>query len=114
ELALLFPSSPERPEKAYPRFAEVTQELGRRGHRVRELVLKGIDRDQVPTLMAAADVMVLTSLREGSPVAVMEALATGLGVVATQVGDIESMLADARNARVQPFELTAFADATEA
>ena len=72
-----------------------SRELRRRGHRVRELHLRGLARDEVPTIMAAADAMVLTSLQEGSPVAVMEALATGLGVVATPVGDVEQMLAGA-------------------
>jgi glycosyltransferase involved in cell wall biosynthesis len=114
EVALLFPSSPQNPKKAYPRFAAVVGELRRRGHRVRELHLRGLTRAEVPTIMAAADAMVLTSLQEGSPVAVMEALATGLGVVATPVGDIEQMLAGAENARVQPFELASFADAAEA
>jgi hypothetical protein len=114
EVALLFPSSPQNPKKAYPRYAAVVAELGRRGLRVRELHLRGIARPDVPTIMAAADAMVLTSLQEGSPVAVMEALATGLGVVATPVGDVEQMLAGAQNARVQPFELGSFADATEA
>lgn len=114
ELAVLFPSSPDRPKKAYPRFAAVLTELRNRGHRVHELQLKGLTREEVPTLMAAADVMVLTSLQEGSPVAVMEGLAAGLGVVATPVGDVAQMLTGARNARVQPFDVGAFADATEA
>ncbi len=114
ETALLFPSWPENRVKAYPRFAAVVGELRRRGRSVRELHLTGLARDEVPTIMAAADAMVLTSVREASPVCVMEALATGLGVVATPVGDIEQMLGGARNARVLPFEAGAFADATEA
>jgi Glycosyl transferases group 1/Glycosyltransferase Family 4 len=114
ETALLFPSWPENQVKAYPRFAAVVGELRRRGRLVHELHLTGLTRDEVPTIMAAADAMVLTSVREASPVCVMEALATGLGVVATPVGDIEQMLAGAQNARVLPFDLGAFADATEA
>jgi hypothetical protein len=114
ELALLFPSAPHRPEKAYPRFSAVVAELRRRGRRIRELHLTGLPRSEVPTIMAAADVMVLTSLREGSPVAVMEALATGLGLVATPVGDVEVMVEGAANARVLPFEAVAFTDAVEA
>lgn len=114
EAALLFPSWPENRVKAYPRFAAVLGELRRRGRRVRELHLTGLAREEVPTIMAAADAMVLTSVREASPVAVMEALATGLGVVATPVGDVEQMLAGAQNARVLPFDVGAFADATEA
>ena len=114
ELALLFPSSPDRPKKAYPRFVAVVEELRNRGHRVRELHLRGLRREEVPSIMAAADVMVMTSLQEGAPVAVMEALACGLGVVATPVGDVASMLGAARNARVLPYACSAFADAVEA
>lgn len=114
ELAPLFPSSPDRPKKAYPRFVAVVEELRARGHQVRELHLRGLGRREVPSIMAAADAMVLTSLQEGAPVAVMEALACGLGVVATPVGDVAAMLAAARNARVLPFDASAFADAVEA
>jgi glycosyltransferase involved in cell wall biosynthesis len=113
ELAVLFPSSPERPEKGYDRYSKVMAELRRRGHRVRELQLRSLRRVQVPTIMAAADVMLLTSHYEGSPVSVMEALACGLGVVATPAGDVPAMLASARNARVSAFDAIGFADAVE-
>lgn len=113
EIALLFPSSPAVPKKAYPRFAEVRDVLAQRGHKVRELVLRGLRRDEVPELMAAADVMVMTSTQEGAPVAVMEALACGLGVVATPAGDVAEMLEGARNAFCAEFDAVAFADAVE-
>lgn len=110
-LAVLFPSSPARTKKAYPRFVEVLERLRGRGARVHELQLMGLPREQVPALMAAADVMLLTSIQEGSPVAVMEALACGLGVVATAVGDIPSMLEGARNAYCSGWDAGAFTDA---
>ena len=113
ELALLFPSSPERPKKAYHRFAKVVAELRRRGRRVHELHLRGLTREQVPEVMAAADVMVLTSVQEGAPVAIMEALACGLGVVASPVGDVPAMLDRAQRAYVGAFDTTAFAAAAE-
>jgi teichuronic acid biosynthesis glycosyltransferase TuaC len=112
-LAVLFPSSPSRAEKAYPRFAQVIQVLRRRGHEIHELQLRGLRREQVPVIMAAADAMVLTSTREGSPVSVMEALACGLGIVATPVGDVPLILRQAENAHVLEFDAEAFADAVE-
>jgi teichuronic acid biosynthesis glycosyltransferase TuaC len=113
ELAVLFPSSPDRPKKAYHRFADVVDELRRRGHRVHELHLRGLTRQEVPEMMAAADVMVLTSTQEGAPVAIMEAMACGLGVVATPVGEVPAILEAARSAYVAAFDVGAFAAAAE-
>lgn len=51
----------------------------------------GIRRD-VPRLMAAADLLLLTSRSEGTPNVVLEALAVGRPVVATAVGDLPGLL----------------------
>lgn len=45
-------------------------------------------RDDVPALLAAADVFTLASTYEGYPLAVMEALGAGVPVVATAVGGV--------------------------
>jgi glycosyltransferase involved in cell wall biosynthesis len=113
ELAVLFPSSPHRVEKMYGRFEAVLEQLRGRGQRVRELQLRGLQREEVPEVMAAADVMLLTSRREATPVSIMEALACGLPVVATAVGDVPAMLAPVEGARVVAWSAEAFADATE-
>lgn len=49
-------------------------------------------RKDVPQVLAASDVFVLSSVREGMPVAIMEALAIGLPIVATAVGGIPQAL----------------------
>ena len=49
-------------------------------------------REDVPELLAAADVFVLASDWEGHPVAVMEAMAAGLPVVATRVGGVPELV----------------------
>ncbi|WP_226366730.1 glycosyltransferase [Pseudonocardia sp. ICBG162] len=49
-------------------------------------------RDDMPTLLAAADVAVLTSDWEGLPMVVLEAMAAGLPVVATDVDGVREAL----------------------
>ncbi|KGN41386.1 glycosyltransferase [Knoellia aerolata] len=56
-------------------------------------LLLGYRRD-VHDLMAAADVFTLASAHEGLPVAVMEAFAHGLPVVATEVGGLPHQVTD--------------------
>jgi glycosyltransferase involved in cell wall biosynthesis len=72
-------------------LAGLHRELGL-GNRVRLLGY----RDDVPDLMAAADVFVLSSNHEGYPIALMEALAAGLPVVATRVGGVPEAVQEGR------------------
>lgn len=49
-------------------------------------------RSDIPELLAAADIFTLPSLQEGMPNAILEAMAAGLPIVGTAVGDISHML----------------------
>jgi glycosyltransferase involved in cell wall biosynthesis len=57
-------------------------------------------RDDVPELMAAADLFVLPSLFEGLPLAVLEAMAAGLPVVGTRAGGIPEVVRDGATGRL--------------
>jgi glycosyltransferase involved in cell wall biosynthesis len=50
-------------------------------------------RDDVPRMLAAADIFVLTSGREASPMSILEAMSAGLPVLATNVGGIPEIVA---------------------
>ena len=63
--------------------------------------LLGFRRD-VHELMAAADVFLLGSIHEGLPVAVMEAFAAGLPVVATEVGGLPQQVREGQEGLLVP------------
>ncbi len=59
-------------------------------------------RTDVPALLHAADAFVLSSRTEGLPNAVMEAMATGLPVVATDVGGVRELVENEVSGYVVP------------
>jgi glycosyltransferase involved in cell wall biosynthesis len=59
-------------------------------------------RDDALRILAASDIFALASLFEGFPIAVMEALAAGLPVVATDAGGVPDAIVDGVEGRVLP------------
>jgi glycosyltransferase involved in cell wall biosynthesis len=57
-------------------------------------------RDDVPRLLQAADVFVLTSDFEALPMAILEAIAAGLPVLATRVGSVADVVLDGYTGRL--------------
>lgn len=51
-------------------------------------------RDDVPDLLSQSDLYIQPSLSEGLPLAVMEAMATGLPIIASDVGGVSELLED--------------------
>lgn len=56
--------------------------------------LEPVPHDQIPDILNCADVFILCSLYEGMPTVVLEALACGVPVVATDVGDVSCVVKD--------------------
>jgi glycosyltransferase involved in cell wall biosynthesis len=68
------------------------------GGRVRLLGL----RKDVPRLLAGADLLLLTSISEGIPLTLIEAMAAGLPVVSTRVGGVPEVVEDGRTGLLAP------------
>jgi teichuronic acid biosynthesis glycosyltransferase TuaC len=91
-LHILFPGSPQKAVKRKDLFDAVIQRL-QQTDEVTPVALEGFSREQVPLVMNAADVVLMTSDSEGSPVSVKEALACLTPVVSVDVGDVRETLA---------------------
>jgi glycosyltransferase involved in cell wall biosynthesis len=69
-------------------------------------------RGDLPTIYGATDVFVLTSRNEGTPVALIEAMAAAVASVSTDVGGVRDVITSADLGRVVPFgDPLALADA---
>ncbi len=67
-------------------------------------------RSDVPTILANSDIFALPSRKEGLPIALLEAMAASLPVVATDVGDVSLVVSDENGALVPNEDLDKFAN----
>lgn len=85
------------PDRA--RLEALKAQLGVNGH----VVFAGrLPQEQVAQWVAAADVYVQPSRAEALPLAVLEAMAAGVPVIATRVGDLQRLIADGRTGHLVP------------
>jgi teichuronic acid biosynthesis glycosyltransferase TuaC len=86
---IMFPASPRQHVKNYPLFREAVERLRPMlDADPTVILLDGVNPEEAALRFAAADVVVLTSHREGSPLVVKEALACHRPVVSVAVGDL--------------------------
>jgi len=105
---LLFPADPARAEKRHDRAAALAGALD-----VQLLTLGGVDPGLVPLWVNATNAVLVPSEREGFGLAVLEALACDVPVLATPVGIHREALEGVEGTLCAPFELTRWRAALE-
>jgi glycosyltransferase involved in cell wall biosynthesis len=94
---LLFPADPARPEKRYDRALQLAGG-------VPLLTLGAVDPERVPLYVNAANAVLVTSEREGFGLAVLEALACDVPVLATSCGIAPEALDGIAGCLCAPFD----------
>jgi teichuronic acid biosynthesis glycosyltransferase TuaC len=97
---LLFPADPARPEKRHDRAATLAERSG-----AQLLSLGGVDPRRVPLYVNASNAVLVPSEREGFGLAVLEALACDVPVLATPVGVHPQALDGLAGTLCKPFDL---------
>lgn len=87
---VVFVSNPERKEKNYPLAEQAVNLL--EDDNVVLLPVFDKTHDEVVKYMCAADVLLMTSFKEGSPNVIKEAMACNCPIVVTDVGDVHERL----------------------
>ncbi len=101
---LLFPADPARTEKRYDRALAVAGQ-------VPLLTLGAVAPEQVPLWVNAANAVLVPSQRESFGLAVLEALASDVPVLATPCGVAPQALADIAGTLCSPFDLLTWRNA---
>ena len=101
KLHIIFPSDKNRFVKNYPLF-EQTISILQNKYKLKCQIseIKNMSRLEVSNLYQKADLMIMTSISEGSPQVVKEAMACNLPVISTNVGDVACLLENVRNSAV--------------
>lgn len=99
---ILFASWPERPEK---NFSLAENSISRMQTKNIELhFIKDIPNSELVFYYNAADAVLLTSKREGSPNVIKEAMACNRPIVSTDVGDVSILLGGMDNCHITSFD----------
>jgi glycosyltransferase involved in cell wall biosynthesis len=108
---VLFPGGRRNKVKRPDLFAAVVETLRAAGEQVEPVYLENLSRAEAATTVAAADMTLVTSDWEGSPVTVRESLACETPVVSVPVGDVEETLEGLPGCEIAPRDVPALSAA---
>lgn len=110
---VLFGNDPAIPRKGFALAQAAVERLRSRGLPADLMVANGLPQCEVVTRMNASNALLLTSVHEGSPNVVKEAMACNLPVVSTDVGDVAKVVGRTAGCGVCPRDPDALAAALE-
>jgi len=99
---IVFVANPDRSEKNFILAKEAFSLLDEK--EVELNVVFDVPYEKIPYYLYAADVLLLTSLWEGSPNVVKEAMVCGLPIVSTDVGDVRKLIGKTEGCYITSFE----------
>ena len=99
---LLFAANPNRLEKNFALAKESFGNLNRDDVELHSMI--NINHDMIPYYMNASEVVILTSLWEGSPNVIKEAMACSRPIVSTDVGDVCSVIGDTEGCFISSYD----------
>lgn len=96
---ILFAAHPDNPVKRYF-LAQKSVELLNEKMKAKLIVASNIKHEEMPLYMNACDVLLMTSLHEGSPMVIKEALACNLPIVSVDVGDVRQQIQNVKGCQI--------------
>jgi teichuronic acid biosynthesis glycosyltransferase TuaC len=100
---ILFAANPGRAEKNFS-LARMSMESLQNDYEIVVHILKDVPHEDIPIYMNACDVLILSSLHEGSPNVVKEAMACNCPIVTTSVGDVKWVLGNTDGCFISSFD----------
>ncbi len=110
---VLFGNDPKKPVKNFPLAQSAIECLRARGIAGELVVVNSLPQTQVVQYMNASNALLLSSIAEGSPNIVKEAMACNVPVVSTDVGDVSQVIGHTWGCAVCPHDPEALAVALE-
>ncbi len=98
---IIFPGDPHRAVKNYPLFQEVLRQLTEQYKLSPEVIcFDSKSREEVKNELLEAKCLVMTSLSEGSPQVIKEAIVCDIPIVSTPVGDVPYLIEKLDNCHI--------------
>ena len=105
---LLFAANPKRPEKNYLLTKNAVERLDRDDLELH--YLENVSNEKMVIYYNASDMVILSSLREGSPNVIKEAMACNRPIVSTKVGDVPFLFDTVEGVYLSSFEIEDMAE----